>query len=354
MATAYNYITIDNGAIYNSDDFYINNLGDVVWSQLSNSGLKDLCLYHNGTINRIATINTLTNTAHFQINNIGQIVWSAYENENLCKIYFYNNGSIIPISDPNYSSDYPSINNKGQVVWVEYCDNNYRLCLYENETISRIITDNAQVSRPQVNDNGWITWETVICSGGQCVYKINLYNKIDIIQVATSLSDNLAYIQLNNKNQIAFREHSNSKYYIKLFEGSTTKTIYENAGEILWLRLNNNGAMVWTGLAYNDWDIFYYHDGIITPLYRPGFDDYDAQINNKDQVVWTNWPISSNIREIFYYKNGNVSKISNNNNRNEFAKINDVGQMVWLSGSNICLATPISHIDPINSLLLGD
>ncbi len=97
-----------------------------------------------------------------------------------------------------------------------------------------------------------------------------------------------------------------------------------------------------------------YHKGKIIQLNRPGFDDYNPVINNKDQIVWTSSPTSSNIPNIFYYANGFVSKISNNNNRNEFAKINDIGQIIWLSGSNIVLATPIPDVTPIIYMLLGD
>lgn len=352
MAGSYKYVIINNGTIYSSN-VLINNLGEVIWCQLNNSGLLDLYLYQNTTINKITTFNTLGNTANLQINNIGQLVWSAYDND-ICKIYLYSGSSIIPISDPNYSSDYPSINNSGQVVWIEYDGDNYLLCLYENETITRIVVDNASISEPQINDNGWITWRTTICSGGQCVYKINLYNKINITQVITTLSDNLSYIQLNNKNQIAFLEHSNSKYYIKLYEEGATKTIFENTLQVTYLRLNNNGSMVWALPVEIGINIFYYHNGEITQFNRPGFDDYDCRINNNDQIVWTSSPTSSNTPNIFCYTNGFVSQISNNNYRNEFAKINDVGQIVWLSGSNICLASPIQVMTPIINMLLGD
>jgi hypothetical protein len=341
MAGSYKYVIINNGTIFSSD-VLINNLGD-------NSDFLDLYLYQNTTINKITTFNTLGNTAHLQINNIGQLVWSAYDND-IFKIYLYSGSSIIPISDPNYSSDYPSINNSGQVVWIENYGDNCRLCLYENETITRIVDDNASISEPQINDNGWIIWRTTICSGGQCNSTIYLYNKVDTIPVVTDLRDNLSNIQINNKNQIAFLQHNT----IKIYEEAATKSISENTSQVTYLRLNNNGSMVWALPVEIGINIFYYHHGEITQINRPGFDDYDCRINNNDQIVWTSSPTSSNTPNIFCYTNGAVSMISNNNNRNEFAKINDVGQIVWLSGSNICLATPITVTTPIINMLLED
>lgn len=355
IAGSYKYVIIDNNTIYNSEDFIMNNLGEIIWCQLNNDGLLDLCLYKGGNINKLTTINTAGNVAKFNINNIGQVVWAEYDEQNFqYQIYLYTNNSIRMISDPNYFSTYPSgsplyttwINNLGQVVWVEKVNDNYRLCLYENETITRIVAGNAPIYQPQINDNGWIIWKTHIISGGQVIYKICLYNKVDVIEVITTLSNYLYYIQINNKNQIVFTE---DYHQIKLYEEGTTKTIWESTAQIGFLHLNNSGAMVWCSAGQN---IYYYHNGNITQLPTIG-DNWGCRINNKDQIVWKK-RITINIGNIYYYANGFISKISNSDNSNDFAKINDFGQVVWLSGGNICLATPITNMSPINYLLLGD
>ena len=124
----------------------VNNRGMVVWVQSGTDFINQIYLYNNGTISQIS--HSITGSFLPGINDNGQITWWEFdEASNSYQVFLYDNGPITQISSnnngnrieaPNSYSQYPHINNKGEIAWIGLDGLCLQVFLYSNGTVYKI------------------------------------------------------------------------------------------------------------------------------------------------------------------------------------------------------------------------
>ncbi|MCD4780029.1 MAG: tandem-95 repeat protein [Candidatus Omnitrophica bacterium] len=191
--------------------------------------------------------------------------------------------SIIQVSDnENFENEDPLIDN-GQIVWVGDDDYDTEIFMYDisTETTKRLTYNDDDDDYPQI-DNGQIVWE-----------------QFD--------SDNIYLYYISTEN---------------------TKLLTNNGDE----PYIDNGQIVWTEYDGNDYEIFLYYPGLLTPkiqITNNGNNENIYQIDN-GYIIWRGVAPGDNAGEIYLYdiSTSSTTKITNNNLREFHAHI-DEGIIVW-------------------------
>lgn len=128
--------------------FKINSKGKIVITDYWN--WYGIIIYDGSNFNYIYN-NISGGYNDLSINDNGEVIWSEYTNTN-SKIMLYSSGNIIPISDNKHSQDYyynMRLNNQGQAVW-----DSAQVMFYANGSTIPI----RQGSSPDMNDRGQVVF----------------------------------------------------------------------------------------------------------------------------------------------------------------------------------------------------
>ena len=150
--------------IYFDGNPQINENGDIVWwAEDGSRDTAEIFFYDGSTITQI-TNNTILDW-YPMLNNNGQITWMGCGSEDYCDIYFYDGQDVILIWAPWYpwTSEYPQINDLGQIVWTDYYNGYggplWMVYLYDGSypptELKGSYENNAD---PHINNNGYVTW----------------------------------------------------------------------------------------------------------------------------------------------------------------------------------------------------
>jgi hypothetical protein len=154
--------------------FDMNNQGNIVFLGADSFGITQIFLFADGNLQQI-TFNSndnITIQPPVMINNNNEMVWRQIEtNYDLNKINWFvmrsdQFGNVQQISGSvtewfNYCH-YPSINDAGQVVWMQYGEDHpvSYIFLYENGTANPIYEGGKEIGFTHINQNGYVLYES--------------------------------------------------------------------------------------------------------------------------------------------------------------------------------------------------
>jgi hypothetical protein len=123
-----------------------NNRGMVVWAQSGSDFKTHIFLYNNGNISQID--NNINGAFLPGMNDLGQITWWGLDDASQSyQVYISNNGNINQLSStnngnrlvaPSANSEFPHINNLGQVAWIGSDGLSNQVFLFSNKTVYKI------------------------------------------------------------------------------------------------------------------------------------------------------------------------------------------------------------------------
>ena len=199
----------------------INNKGEVAWvgNYYDSPGLY---LYSNGKVNQLTNNPDIQN---FDINDLGQVVWSGLtQSPNSYNIFLYKNGATQPPITMNCNNNFdPSFNANGDFVWHSfdgtYAYVNLRTSAGAVSTIwtcpssySGMLNANANFINPVINNLGQVAWLIYYRRRQlQPVGIISIYltaAQATIVHTSLSLISDLGYsdplYSLNNNGDLVF------------------------------------------------------------------------------------------------------------------------------------------------------
>ena len=233
------------------------------------------------------------------------------------------------LSDGTERSSFPSINDRGEVVWQCRPGVHPEICLYDGTTTSRLTNNEREDTHPRINDNGQVVWERYDLSD----YEVFLYNGRKRIQLTNNALDDLEP-QINNSGYVVWlgRESPgpNPNDEILLYNGTSVTSLAVNSLYVRYPRINNNGYVVWIGYDGSDFEIFLYDGTCTRQLTDNSFLDSEPQINDRGQVVWVGGLDFG--AEIFLYDGYGTVRLTDNATPDREPRINDHGQVVWSGG----------------------
>jgi len=132
------------------------NGGHIVWYGHSGDDFQ-LYQYYLGTSFQIPNTNYVTyfESNNYQVNNRGQVVWGDLGGNG--DLYFYDlaSGATLQITD---NGQYPQINDLGQVVYQSNTGGDQEIYLYSDFTNTQITNNSVDDWYPQINNTSRIVW----------------------------------------------------------------------------------------------------------------------------------------------------------------------------------------------------
>jgi hypothetical protein len=347
---------------YQTNSPKVNNRGMVVWSQMDPDPvyyvLPQIYLYNNGSISKIST----TSRDGFLpgLNDKGQITyWGLDEASLTYQVYLYDNGTRTMISSTNFGnrieapsaeSQYPHINNNGQIVWTGSDGFATQVFLRSPEGTVYKISHNDEDGQPRgnagvdINDAGQVVWVGFTSMLGN--REIYLYQNGGAYQITYPGSYEADQPRLNSSGQIVWRARTAANdYYLYYYTGTvapvvqvdsyTTSYALTDGGDILFAGVD--------GLGYR------YSQGAVsrisTAIHSVGYiiaKGYQSVFTADDNAHHMN---------LYVYGNGVLKKVTS-----IYAQYYDIatsGQVAWNGGTGVYLATPRNSVPAIIPLLLN-
>ncbi len=227
-------------------DPQINDNGWVVWQgggqDFTQKYLREIYLYNGSQTLRLTNDNFEDTDA--RINAHGQVVWRKKEGQ-YYHIYFYDGTITHQITGDNYDALQPDINDNGHLVWLKNVEGFSRMVMFYNgNSITQVpnIGDFHFCFRPRINNNDQVVWAGSEVNGA-VNQEIFLYTNGTVIRLTNnSYADVLP--QINENGYITW----NGNGTIKLYDGSSTIDLgLDPAG--FGSNINSNGKIIWCSSA---------------------------------------------------------------------------------------------------------
>jgi hypothetical protein len=257
-----------------------------------------------------------------KVNNRGMVVWVQTGEDFIKQIFLYNNGTISQISHSITGSFLPGINDNGQITWWAYdeASNSYQVFLYDNGDITtissnnngnRIEAPNADSQYPHINNQGQIAW---IGSDGLSLFQVFLYSNGTVYKISDNDSDGTARgnsgVEINDAGQVVWSGDTSVMGFpqIYLFQnGGANQITYPGTHDAVEPHLNNNGQIVWRATtATDDYYLYYYNNGDIIPAVQVNSNAIGYDITDGGDIL-----LPGNDGLGYRYSQGALSRISN-------------------------------------------
>jgi hypothetical protein len=327
-----------------------NSRGEVAWSG-NYYDSPGLYLSSHGQVNPL-TDNPDIND--FDINDLGQVVWSA-RTSNGYNLFLYKNGVTIPITTDGNNNFEASFNNKGDFVWSSYDGNKARIKQYSaaTGTISTVWTCpsyselNTMYIYPTINDLGQVAWINYTIDNKDNIY---FYDGVaNIIHTSDSFYSSYPYHEplysLNNKGDLILS--ASDGIWLKK-NGAAAQKIASPQNRDYRPRINDNGLVVYVGDNADYSPAIYLYGS--AGLQKISDNGVCPQINNRGQVIWTN------NQGIYLYSPDSLRPIVTYGNYGSLRpSLNDHGRLAWQgnwSGDGVFLSQPTTSMPWLQFLLL--
>jgi hypothetical protein len=280
-----------------------------------------------------------------RMNNNDTIVWEGKPdvpywagNEGL-EIFLYDGSSIIRLTDNGFEDSNPQINDNDYVVWQGYDGNDFEIFLYDGSTIIQL-TDNGYTDvSPQIDNNNNVVWRRYYtyyeCSNND----IFIYDGSDITKINTLTQCN-RNPQINNHGHVLWARDGCWRWGVAcvlcdadlfLYDGVSTLNLTNRPDRReVNPQINDNDDMVWTEDigGYKGQEVFLYDGSTTTRLTYNDYHDMHPQINNNGYVTWMG-PYSSEEEEIYLYDGSAIIQLTDNLYPDNYPQINNSNYVVW-------------------------
>lgn len=327
-----------------------NSRGEVAWSG-NYYDSPGLYLYSQGQVKHL-TNNPGIND--FDINELGQVVWSEQTTAGY-DLFLYKNGVTMPITTDGNNNFEPSFNNKGDFVWNSYDGNKARIKRYSAATgISSTVWTcpssselNTMYVYPTINDLGQVAWMHYTLDNKDNIYLED--GAATIIHTADSFYTSYPYHEplysLNHKGDIVLS--ASDGVWLKK-NGAAAQKIASPENRDYRPRINDSGLVVYVGDNADYSPAIYLYGGAGSE--KISGNGVCPQINNRGQVIWTN------DQGIYLYSPDSLRPIvTYGNNGSLRPSLNDDGRLAWQgnwSGDGVFLSQPSASMPWLPFLLL--
>ena len=359
-AAAGNYVTTQIstlGGAYLGLFPKINSKGEVAWAgnYFDSPGLY---LYSNGKVKQLTNNPDIQN---FDINDLGQVVWSGLvQSPYGYNIFLYKNGGTTPITTNGNNNFDPSFNANGDFVWHSYdglhayvnqCTSTGAVSTIWTCTSYSVLNANGNFINPVINNLRQVAW-IIITQDANYNLLDNIYlssgGLATIVHTNSSFIPDLGYTDplhsLNNNGDLVFS--ASDGIWLKK-SGAAAQKIATTANRSYRPRINDHGLVAYVGDSAANYTAVYLYNSASGSQKITDNGTYPF-INNKDQVIWTNY------QGIYLYYQNSSSRIVNYGFP-VYPTLNDRGQVAWqgeFSGDGIFLSRPVSGLAGMSLLLL--
>ncbi len=231
---------------------------------------------------------------------------------------------ITQITDNNYNDEYPQLNDNGFIVWQSHDGNDWEIYLYDRNNITQVTDNDYDDYSPQINKSGQIAWIGEPPFLGKEVY---LYYGTNTTQISGN-EIGYNYFDLNDNGHIVWSgvPDGGSSYEIFYYNSVTTTQLTSNTFGDDNADLNNSNYITWYGGAAGHEQIYFYDGVSITQLTSTGDRNTSPRINSNGHITWYR---SDGDWEIYLYDGTSISQITNNTFDDYTPIISDNGNIVW-------------------------
>lgn len=253
-------------------NFEMNTKGSIVFVGGDINGVPQIFIYKNEQITQVtyADPNEVYVGEYIHINNNDQIIWTQLEimPDGVNKVLMFADQNLNKkkisqdISAVSNEIIYPSINDNGDVVWIQFSETNPNsfLYLYKNGEIKTIYSGGQTLNFSSINNNGYIVWEAQNIPESDWVNRVYVWDGNKTTMISTPFPDvnsgtrpvidnqnNVVYMKFadDESGYLVYVMHSlndNKKYQIdKYIEGSEPHSNMSS----MWLQ---NSKLIFTGL----------------------------------------------------------------------------------------------------------
>lgn len=359
--------TVTNNGLGDSS-YAINDSGQVAWGGRVD-GVEQIFLCRDGRNTQI-TANTPKSggIASLQVNNLGQIAWSQQDYDSTgsnsnTNVYLYDGSSYQQLNDNHGEWDWqslaPSLNNAGQVAWIQTYQNaneDWEVYLFTGSGLPTQLSDGTGRSwPPRLNDSGWVTWSGDRRKLDDWDTRVYLYSgALPAPPIAYRPGEGCTDPLINNQGQVAWKNiDADANYNLYLWNGTSTRITNlgtTNFDSLSPFALNNAGQIIWPwSKDLGVYQVYLYSGGAISQLTHDAFDHYNCRLRENGWIAWTQETFDV-LPQIYVYRQGSATLIAQGTIGPP--RLNSRGQVAWADGETIFLASPAPAPPAVISLLL--
>jgi len=161
---------------------------------------------------------------------------------------------VIRITDNTYDDRSPRINNRGEVAWAGYDGADDEVFLYDGTGTIQLTDNSRGDNQAEINDEGKVVWR----SSGPSWHELFLFDGFSVRQLTNDGGRDDYEPKISDSGFVAWT-HEGGWYGedldIRLYDGSSIRSLNSNPNEDHAPWVNNNGHVVW--IANMDLGVFF-------------------------------------------------------------------------------------------------
>ncbi len=231
------------------------------------------------------------------------------------------------LTQNDYDDQNPRINDLGHIVWEAHDGNDWEVFLFDGTEVINIMDDTVDDRNPDLNNTGQVVWEKASIYGTD-IWRYDWNEKVDA-RLSHYLRD-YSDPRVNDSDVavwLGFDGNDDEVY--RSVDFGIEEALTDDQTDDYRPKINNNGLVVWEGnMKFEGPDIYLYDGASVSTLTTRGL---SPQINDSDQVVWSESVDDYWGSEIFLYEAGTAVPISLTLGHDEKPRIADNGHVTWMA-----------------------
>lgn len=306
---------------------------------------------------------------HARINNAGQIVWETRIDgtEESSEIFLWQNGQTTRLTNDNVRDAFPVISDTGAIVWTRFNGPigergpTGEIVLRDPDGTWRQITQNGEDDRnPALNGLGEVVWKRYMgtgCFGSQYMDIFHFDGQETSAVTTDAISDRVANQspQINDSGTIVWMRMDpcggpgNWDAKIMLRDGSGVHELTEQHRQPTNPIINNRGTIAWSYRlppSFAVQGVAVWQDGANRLLTDWGV---ASDINDRGWVTIHRWHDEVQSWQVWLYREGQFIRLSDAPTWHFDANINQRGDLVWMTGSPFALDFDVLYLPRLNA-----
>jgi hypothetical protein len=303
------------------------------------------------------TTDTVADNHWPSINNRGQVVWSRRSDpldDSTAEIYLYDNGVVTQITHDAVADRLPDINDAGDIVWSRGIGPpdplggwpTYEMVLLRTGVLTRLTYDRYDDLAPRINNNGCVVWFKF--TGGGCFdanADIYLYDGAAVTRITSGDASHQGP-EINDSGQIVWERinwcpHPYWTGTIMLYSDGAICELTADEGPLDCPDINNNGLIAWRGrvdYSVPDESVFLYRDGATSVLTEWGHNPY---LNSRGDVSFNRWHDDTETWQVWLCRRGEFYQVTDEATWSFDGRIDDHGDIAFTTGDSYLVTTNI-------------
>jgi hypothetical protein len=277
-----------------------------------------------------------------RLNNAGQITWQEDS-----RVYLWERGTArqLTTTADSYPAPHSYLNEAGQVVWEGRADGSDHIFLWDGASVRQLSQGRERHFAPSLNNRGQVVWLGPAPVGqGWHVY---LWDGMTVRHLSRTSTDNWG-AQISDAGHVVWHGKTNDGFeqHVFLWDGSSVRLLSDPAVNRLneMPRMHPTGKVVWQALGASGWDLFLWDGSSVHRFGRPGTVSRGWQFDDAGRVVF--FEPDDRDRHVYRWDGTRVEELTGSALEGyRIAFENSVvrgatGQVAWPSRGEIYLYTP--------------